>query len=90
MKLINKNIESAFLPIKGGSQSANPCTEPVEVRNIKKLNPSTMKNNYSNQNQMNSQQCVRNSQFTLPKVAAKLILNSQLATLNSMFATLNS
>ncbi len=41
MKLINKNIESAFLPIEGGSQSANPCTEQslslskgVEVRNL--------------------------------------------------------
>ena len=34
MKLINKNIESAFLPIKGGSQSANPCTELVEVCNL--------------------------------------------------------
>jgi hypothetical protein len=32
--LINKNIESAFLPIEGGSQSANPCTELVEVRNL--------------------------------------------------------
>ena len=41
MKLINKNIESAFLPIEGGPQSANPCTEQslslskgVEVRNL--------------------------------------------------------
>jgi hypothetical protein len=34
MKLINKNIESAFLQIEGGSQSANPCTELVEVRNL--------------------------------------------------------